>query len=40
VADRPALKRATQVLSKELVRPTKHDDEAWPIMFGDKQFNR
>ena len=40
VADRPAVKRATKVLSKESVRPTKHDDEAWSIMFGDKQFNR
>ena len=40
VADRPAVKRAIKVLSKESVRPKRHDDQAWSIMFGDKQFHR
>ena len=40
VADWPAVKRAIKVLSKESVRPTKHDDETWSKMFGDKQFHR
>ena len=40
VADWPAVKRAIKVLSKESVRPTKHDDETWSKMFGGKQFHR
>jgi GST-like protein len=37
---RPAVQRAVQVLAEESVRPDKHDDKAWSIMFGDKQFQR
>jgi GST-like protein len=40
IATRPAVKRAIKILEKESVRPAKHDDRSWSIMFGDQQFNR
>ncbi|MGY9019682.1 MAG: glutathione binding-like protein [Alphaproteobacteria bacterium] len=37
---RPAVKKAVQVLDAESQRPAVHDDKAWSIMFGDKQFEK
>jgi len=37
---RPAVQRAVKILAEESVRPVKHDDRAWSIMFGDRQFQR
>ncbi len=40
IAERPAVQRAVQILAEESVRPAKHDDKAWSIMFGDRQFQK
>jgi GST-like protein len=40
LAARPAVQRAVAVLEDEAARPAKHSDEAWSIMFGDRQFRR
>ena len=40
IAARPAVQRAVAVLEDEAARPAKHSDEAWSIMFGDRQFRR
>ncbi len=37
---RPAVQKAVQVLETESQRPAVHDDKAWAIMFGDKQFEK
>ena len=37
---RPAVKRAIKVLEEESSRPVQHSDEAWSIMFGNRQFRR
>ena len=40
IAGRPAVQKAVTVLADEYSRPAKHDDKAWSIMFGDRQFKR
>ena len=37
---RPAVRKAVQVLDTESRRPAVHDDKAWAIMFGNKQFEK
>jgi hypothetical protein len=37
---RSAVQRAVKVLEDESSRPARHDDKAWSIMFGDRQFQR
>ncbi len=40
IDDRPAVKKAVKVLDAESQRPKVHDEMAWSIMFGDKQFEK
>ncbi len=37
---RSAVQRAVTVLEEASSRPAKHDEKAWSIMFGDRQFKR
>ncbi len=37
---RSAVQRAVTVLEEASSRPAKHDEKAWSIMFGDRQFRR
>ena len=40
IDERAAVKKAVQVLDAESQRPKVHDEKAWSIMFGDKQFEK
>ncbi len=40
IDERLAVKKAVQVLDSESQRPKVHDEKAWSIMFGDKQFEK